>query len=594
MGASHSTPPPCVEVNPIYAPYGRIQVPTDSGFEIYPPPPKRHVRSRPRPRPRRVRIDFDDFEEEFENESEMVGMMSPRMGRRGGMGGLGIGRGMGMGMGAYPSMAMGSPRMGIPPGMRGGMGSGIGPPGMGGTGGPEGMGGGCGGMGGHPGMGMPPGMGGGSMQPPHGMMGGPPPGMGHMPDLPPRYSSGGVPPGQNPYAYQPGPASSVPGVAERPVRRPRGGDERIPMGAFAKSPKISRSHTSPMTADKIHRTIARESGKEWLKGDDFLDACMCTTNCTCREGHRVIYRSRDDGGESDGDARYGSGEIRYILKKDLGKDCGDHSGCKKDDSEKEEKQSRKEKKKEEKRRKEELKEFKDNMLEALDVKFDELKKAKSSKTGSVSSPRPPFAGLGGPFGLGPLGMGAGDPNAMMNDPVMAQKMAELGMGPVVGMGPPMAMPPNMPMGGVNPYAMGAMGGMQTGLPAGMPGMSKMPPGMIDPRRQMQMQSSQMPMGGMTFEDDLSMEDMEGVGLGNPYFGRGMKGKELQQTRFIDPSSWRDDAKVGRRGGDRDRGRPRRMRPRQQGRTFARDKPDLYHSRRPPADDEDSFDNVHRK
>ncbi|KAF2277061.1 uncharacterized protein EI97DRAFT_307966 [Westerdykella ornata] len=53
-----------------------------------------------------------------------------------------------------------------------------------------------------------------------------------------------------------------------------------------------------------------------------LDACICTTNCTCRKGHRVVYfEDRDDGS---GPLR---GEIRYVLRDDLGKDCGDHSAC---------------------------------------------------------------------------------------------------------------------------------------------------------------------------------------------------------------------------------------------------------------------------
>lgn len=360
MGASHSTPPPCVDVPTIYAPYGRIQVPAGSPFAIYPPPPpRRRPRPRPYPHPRRLRVDYgeeDEWESESESELDMEMPRMPRgggfgMGMRGGMGGRGMGMGRGMefyeedrprsapgGMG-YPAMAMGNSRMSGPPM---GMGGGMGPPGMGGPmgmGGPGGMSGGLGDMGGRP----PPDMG--DMQRPGGMMGGPPQDMNGMPDLPPRYSSG-PPHGQNPYAFGPQSVGSRSSATARPPRRPQGANKDIAMGAYAApSPKISRSHTSTTTAERMHRKTAGGSGKEWIKGDDFLDACICTTNCTCREGHRVLYRSRDDGGDSDGEGRYRSGEIRYILKKDLGKDCGDHSGCKKDDSEKEEKMSKKEKKK---------------------------------------------------------------------------------------------------------------------------------------------------------------------------------------------------------------------------------------------------------
>ncbi|KAH5211580.1 hypothetical protein HBI62_202650 [Parastagonospora nodorum] len=442
----------------------------------------------------------------------------------------------------YPAMGMGvgSPRIGGPPM---GMGDGMGPPGMGGPmgmGGPRGgMDGSMGGMGGGPlGMGGSGGMGGGpmsargpggmrgrpggmpppdmgEMQRPGGMMGGPPQGMNGMSDLPPRYSA--PPPGQNPYAFGPPSVSSRSSATARPPRRPPGAHKHIPMGAYAaQSPRISRSHTSPTTAERIHRKTTGDSGKEWIKGDDFLDACICTTGCTCREGHRVLYRSRDDGGDSDGEGRYGSGEIRYILKKDLGKDCGDHSGCKRNDSEKEEKISKKEKKKEEKRRKEELQNLKDDMLEALDERLGAWRKAKSSKAGSVSSPRPPFAGLGGPMGMGM------DPNAMMNDPVMAQKLASMGLGPL------MPMPPNMTVGGGHPYAM----------QAGIPGLSKMQAGMMDPQQQMGIRPGQMPMG-MSYEDEISIADMEGVGLGNQYLGREARGRG-PQPRFVDPTSRREN------------------------------------------------------
>jgi hypothetical protein len=344
---------------------------------------------------------------------------------------------------------------------------------------------------------------------------GPGGGRGHG-DQPPGYSSmPHMPPGgPNPYNYQTSPRSSSSSASTRheprtPRRTP--GKEHIPMGAYAKSvaqsPKMKRSQTEPSTADRLNRKVG-PSGNEWIRGDDFLDACMCTTNCTCREGHRVLYRSRDDPcGDSNGEARYGAGEIRYILKKDLGRDCGNHSGCQpKADSDNEAKRSKKEKKKEDKKREELFEGFKEDMLEALDERFDALKKERASKAGSVgSSPRQAFAG----FGVPPFGMGGHMPNAL--DPLMAQKLGGGGMG--MGMGP--GMPMNM---GGNPYAMG------------MPGIDGDPMRGARPMRPHHM-------AGMVFDDEMSMADMEGMGAANPYSGPGMGGRGM-------PPSFR--AQVGRR------------------------------------------------
>jgi hypothetical protein len=347
------------------------------------------------------------------------------------------------------------------------------------------------------------------------------------------------------------------------------------MGAFTKgtSPKMSRRHSSPTTADRIHRKTGG-SGKEWIKGDDFLDACICTTNCTCREGHRVLYRSRDDPyGDSDGEARYGQGEIRYILKKDLGKDCGDHSNCKKkDDSDneskanKKRKKKKKKKKKEEKRLKEEFQGFKEDMLEVLDERFDALKKAKSSKVGSVSSSRPPFAGMGPSFGM------PGDPNAM------APNMSGM-----------MGMPINML--GSNSYAMGMPGNAMGAIP----GISKVRQAGMG-GAPMQMRNGQMPMRGMTFEDEISMADVKGAGVGNPY----LDGDRAMRPRCTSPSGRRDPRGLDtdimeefyRRGGHgRGRGGPRArgpMRAPQQRHHFGSD--DSYPGSRQKAR-EHNFDNI---
>jgi hypothetical protein len=381
----------------------------------------------------------------------------------------------------------------------------------------------------------------GGMGPQGGMMGSGPGGMMDQPpnytSLSPRYSRPNDP---NPYAnYAASPrssSSSVTGPPElRTPRRSPGAAERIPMGAYAKSayePKIKRSHTEPTTADRLNRTGGRVGplGKEWVPGDAFLDACSCTTNCTCREGHRVLYRSKDESpyGDSDTDAQYRQGEIRYMLKKDLGRDCGDHSNCvpKKAASDDEGKMSKKEKKKKEhKKRKEQFEGFKEDMLEALDVRFDALKKERS-KAGSVrSSPRQAFAGFGGQaFGMGgqmPSDIGSQMPGAMgpqmppgMN-PLMAQQLGGGGM------------PPGMPMNmGINPYASGMPGGLTR-----IPGMGLDPMG--GGRR---MRPGQMP--STIFDEEMSISDRGGVGPANMYSSIGMKAGGIH-PRYTSPPGGRD-------------------------------------------------------
>ncbi|KAL5119317.1 hypothetical protein ACEQ8H_002804 [Pleosporales sp. CAS-2024a] len=296
---------------------------------------------------------------------------------------------------------------------------------------------------------------------------------GAIPDLPPpRYSSRTPPfppPHHDPYALRAGaPPSSASSVSSRAKRRPPPrGHEHIALGLYTKPALISRSQTTPTVAEHMHGKATGKSG-EWLAGDPFLDACMCTTNCTCRQGHRVMYRSRDDGGSADGgEGRCVQGEIRYVLKDDVGKDYGDHSGCtRKSDSEAEDK-----------KRKDAFQGFKADMLEVLDEKLKELNKAasarsskaasvrsskaasarsskaasarsskaasaRSSKAGSVNSPRPVYAGLGGV------------------DPVWRQKMAGLNMGVPKHVTAPydgdddmddMSMPSIMDIGRGNPY-----------------------------------------------------------------------------------------------------------------------------------------------
>ncbi|CAO2651681.1 Nn.00g042510.m01.CDS01 [Neocucurbitaria sp. VM-36] len=352
--------------------------------------------------------------------------------------------------------------------------------------------------------------------------------MGNMPPsgMPPEYTSntsiprygGGLAPGggggmpgagMNPYASYPGPPPSPPSSDGAPppqsTRRPSGQASkqhaRVPMGAYtagASSPRQpSRSHKdSPISALLNRGQPAGQrvgpSGNAWLDENSWLDACTCTTNCKCRKSHRVVYRGQESrgrgGDENEDEAQYISGEIRYVLKDDLGKDCGDHSACKKSEtgSEKGDKSRKgKNKKDEDKERKEQFAGFKEELLEALDERFQDMKKEGRQQGRHDSPSASPFGrpNMGpSPFTMGEAGM----------DPRLAQHMG-------------------MAMGG-NPYGIG------------MPGMGRMPPDMTDPMGKRSMRPPGMPMGpmaapGMPFEDDMSMADMDGIGpmgMGDPY------------------------------------------------------------------------------
>jgi hypothetical protein len=138
---------------------------------------------------------------------------------------------------------------------------------------------------------------------------------------------------QQPVPMQCAPPAPLPQQAqERPRVAPLPGHAAVPMGPYAmpspslSSPSIPRAHTDPPPAAKLNRgkpadQRAGPQGQEWIQGDPFLDACFCTTQCTCRKGHRMLYREKLD------DGQMAQGEIRYLPKDLLGRDCGDHSGC---------------------------------------------------------------------------------------------------------------------------------------------------------------------------------------------------------------------------------------------------------------------------
>lgn len=385
-------------------------------------------------------------------------------------------------------------------------------------------------MGGYPGMGgMPMGM------PRSPRMGGMETirglgGMGAMggmqpPGMPPEYTSNpsmprfGAGAGINPYAdveVAPSQSSSRSSPdTSQPTRRagrkiPKH-YEHIPKGAYANAEKHgrkSRSRADPQTSARLNRgqpwnKQVGPSGGELLGGDAFLDACICTTACNCRKSERVIYLARNDprkGSDSDEeDYTYGSGEIRYILKTDLGKDCGDHSGCKKSessDSEKEQKSKKKKKdKKEEKKRKDEFDEFKEDILEALNG-LQDLKKDSHQRDRTESGPtRQTFGGAG-------IRPSAFSINDMDMNPRIAQQM-----------------------------------GMMNGDPYGT---GRMPPGMADPTGKWRMHPS-MELGRMGggmestglggFENDMG--DMGDMGMmGNPYMQPGMMSKKGMRPSFM--------------------------------------------------------------
>lgn len=264
------------------------------------PPPSPVLRGRSGPGPRRAAY-MRGQSPGFDSGDEGGG--GRPMGRpMGGPMGMGMGRGGGgMGMGG---MGMERPYS-APAGM------GMGMPGMGGGPPPYGAG----------GMGMGGGMPIGGMGP-----GGPPnPGMyGPMPGvMPPGQAMGG-----NPYAggYPYGNGPPQPGGPQQPPPQP----QQPPVPRRSTTPHgVARVGHGPYVPGKINADRQNHEHPPSLNDMksthplDSIDACICTTNCTCRKGHRVLY-FEDRDGDPNSPLR---GEIRYVLKDDIGKDCGDHSSC---------------------------------------------------------------------------------------------------------------------------------------------------------------------------------------------------------------------------------------------------------------------------
>ncbi|KAF2448358.1 hypothetical protein P171DRAFT_440748 [Karstenula rhodostoma CBS 690.94] len=163
----------------------------------------------------------------------------------------------------------------------------------------------------------------------------------------------GMVPGYGPVAGMPAPAyaaAAAPSPAPQPrmparappqqqkMRHPPG-VEAVAKGVHYAQPaaQLPRRKSEPLVSAQLNRSQppnkrAGPSGQEWLPSENaFLDACTCTTNCNCRKGARVLYRHQ---GQGQGDGEQNTwGEIRYVLKDDLGRDCGDHSRCREKEEE---------------------------------------------------------------------------------------------------------------------------------------------------------------------------------------------------------------------------------------------------------------------
>lgn len=91
-------------------------------------------------------------------------------------------------------------------------------------------------------------------------------------------------------------------------------------GGGSRNP-LDRSKTSPLF-------IKRDNSKDSC--GDGIDTCICTTNCNCRRGERAVkwYEGMADIGGKEVPVRARL-NTRFVLRDDIGKDCGDHSGCRK-------------------------------------------------------------------------------------------------------------------------------------------------------------------------------------------------------------------------------------------------------------------------
>lgn len=190
----------------------------------------------------------------------------------------------------------------------------------------------------------------------------------------------------------------------------------MPMAPYAASPTHERppthqhppppNHHSPPTHPPPHRPNAvNPTGQEWISGDPYLDACVCGTTCTCRKGYRVLYRQRHENGNTE------AGEIRYVAKDTVGRNCDGSGvpGVEIENKEKERKRKKKERRQREKEENERMKREHDDgptrseILERMQMEMEERLAQLEDMAGGGGELPPPGPGLsgGGRGGRGP-------------------------------------------------------------------------------------------------------------------------------------------------------------------------------------------------
>ncbi|KAL1605175.1 hypothetical protein SLS60_004719 [Paraconiothyrium brasiliense] len=305
--------------------------------------------------------------------------------------------------------------------------------------------------------------------------------MGMQPGVMPGYAPM---PGPTPYAYpQPMVAplqAQAAAQPEMPAQAPRHqktrplGVEATAQGAYhtQPGPQAPGRRREPPVSAQMNRTQpankrAGPSEQEWIPGESaFLDACTCTTNCTCRKGARVLYRHQGQGDEEQNTW----GEIRYVMKDDLGRDCGDHGRrCEEDESDGPD--GARQQRGKGKRKNKKGGEVVEKMREEMKGLMEDIKNLRVE---------------GGKLGMNAMGRGAIDPMVVGTMP------NQHGFGMMNGMDPRVA----QQMGAGDPYGLGFLPQMQRRMMGGRPGQRRGGgmPGMVD----------------TDVEDDLSFEDADGM------------------------------------------------------------------------------------
>ncbi|KAJ4298292.1 hypothetical protein N0V90_006192 [Kalmusia sp. IMI 367209] len=302
----------------------------------------------------------------------------------------------------------------------------------------------------------------------------------------------------NPYAHaQPAaPSYQVPVDPQIPLRAlrrrkpmPTGASsdvQQIAEGVYAAQPQpkhVRRKAEKPVS-DRLNRTQTATrrvgpSGEEWIGGDPFLDACTCDDDTTK------------------------AGEIRYIIRDDLGKDCGDHSKCHVHDEDDSDGGRRKTKDEKERRRDRES-------TGALNRKMvrEELDAALGKKVANMN--------LGGRQ-MGPMDTG------VFNSP-----FGDITQGGFPGMMEGLDPRTTQRLSGDDPYGMGLstkipqrMGGMIRGRPNGIPGMGMPRPVGL---------TSGIGFGGHVPFSDADMDEMMNPMMGVPPYPQMVGDRRLKAHR----------------------------------------------------------------